>query len=422
VNMTAANSGDSVFRNLDSLLPNLEALYKDVHSHPELSMQETRTASLAADRLRAAGYDVTTGVGKTGVVGLLRNGDGPTVMLRADMDALPVEEATGLPYASKVTATDREGRTVPVSHMCGHDMHVTWLAGATQLLADARTTWRGTLMAVFQPGEETAEGAQAMIDDGLFKRFPKPNVVLGQHVMTGPSGTVAGRAGPITSAADSLQIRLFGRGAHGSMPQASIDPVVMAAAVVMRLQTIVSREVAAAEAAVITVGALQAGTKENVIPDEAIIKLNVRTFEAGVRARVLAAIERIVNAEAEASGAPRKPEITTLDHYPLNVNDREASQRVVEALRGHFGAQQVRETGPAPASEDFGSFGTEWHVPSVFWFVGGNDPAVYAKAKESNRLNDLPVNHSPKFAPVIHPTLKTGVEALLVATRAWLSR
>jgi amidohydrolase len=422
VNMTAANSGDSVFRNLDSLLPNLEALYKDVHSHPELSMQETRTASLAADRLRAAGYDVTTGVGKTGVVGLLRNGDGPTVMLRADMDALPVEEATGLPYASKVTATDREGRTVPVSHMCGHDMHVTWLAGATQLLADARTAWRGTLMAVFQPGEETAEGAQAMIDDGLFKRFPKPNVVLGQHVMTGPSGTVAGRAGPITSAADSLQIRLFGRGAHGSMPQASIDPVVMAAAVVMRLQTIVSREVAAAEAAVITVGALQAGTKENVIPDEAIIKLNVRTFEAGVRARVLAAIERIVNAEAEASGAPRKPEITTLDHYPLNVNDREASQRVVEALRGHFGAQQVRETGPAPASEDFGSFGTEWHVPSVFWFVGGNDPAVYAKAKESNRLNDLPVNHSPKFAPVIHPTLKTGVEALLVATRAWLSR
>jgi amidohydrolase len=422
VNMTAANSGDSVFRNLDSLLPNLEALYKDVHSHPELSMQETRTASLVADRLRAAGYDVTTGVGKTGVVGLLRNGDGPTVMLRADMDALPVEEATGLPYASKVTATDREGRTVPVSHMCGHDMHVTWLAGATQLLADARTTWRGTLMAVFQPGEETAEGAQAMIDDGLFKRFPKPNVVLGQHVMTGPSGTVAGRAGPITSAADSLQIRLFGRGAHGSMPQASIDPVVMAAAVVMRLQTIVSREVAAAEAAVITVGALQAGTKENVIPDEAIIKLNVRTFEAGVRARVLAAIERIVNAEAEASGAPRKPEITTLDHYPLNVNDREASQRVVEALRGHFGAQQVRETGPAPASEDFGSFGTEWHVPSVFWFVGGNDPAVYAKAKESNRLNDLPVNHSPKFAPVIHPTLRTGVEALLVATRAWLSR
>src|SRR5438270_8872591 len=242
-------------------------------------MQESRTARIAADHLRAAGYEVTTGVGKTGVVGLLRNGDGPTVMLRADMDALPVQEATGLPYASKATATDREGKTVPVSHMCGHDMHVTWLAGATKLLAEARTTWRGTLMAVFQPGEETAEGAQAMIDDNLFKRFAKPDVVLGQHVMVGPSGTVAGRAGAITSAADSLQIRLFGRGAHGSMPQASIDPVIMAAATVMRLQTIVSREVAAAEAAVVTIGWLEAGTRENVIPDDAIIKLNVRTFD-----------------------------------------------------------------------------------------------------------------------------------------------
>jgi amidohydrolase len=421
MNETKAGSSDAALDNLDALLPDLETFYKDVHSHPELSMQETRTAGVAADRLRAAGYDVTAGVGRTGVVGLLRNGDGPTVMLRADMDGLPVEEATGLPYASKTTASDREGRIVPVGHMCGHDMHVTWLAGATELLADARTTWRGTVMAVFQPGEETAEGAQAMIDDGLFKRFPKPDVVLGQHVMVGPAGTVAGRAGAITSAADSLQIRLFGRGAHGSMPQASIDPVVMAAATVMRLQTIVSREVAAAEAAVVTVGALQAGTKENVIPDEAIIKLNVRTFDEGVRTRVLAAITRIVNAEAEASGAPRKPEITVLDHYPLNVNDGDASQRLVDAFRAHFGPERVRETGAAPASEDFGSFGSEWHVPSVFWFVGGTAPDVYAKAKEANRLNELPVNHSPKFAPVIHPTLRTGVEALVVATRAWLS-
>jgi hippurate hydrolase len=416
-----ASSSDAALQNLDSLLPDLEALYKDVHSHPELSMQETRTAGLAADRLRASGYEVTTGIGKTGVVGILRNGDGPVVMLRADMDALPVQEATGLPYASKATATNREGETVPVSHMCGHDMHVTWLAGAAKLLAEARSTWRGTLMAVFQPGEETAEGAQAMIDDGLFKRFSKPDVILAQHVMVGASGTVAGRPGAITSAADSLQIRLFGRGAHGSMPQASIDPVVMAASTVMRLQTIVSREVAAAEAAVVTIGALQAGTKENVIPDDAIIKLNVRTFDEGVRKRVLAAIERIVNAEAEASGAPRKPEITTLDHYPLNVNDRDASKRVVDAFRAYFGGDRVRETGPAPASEDFGSFGTEWRSPSVFWFVGGTDPKTYAKAKEANKLNELPVNHSPKFAPVLHPTLRTGVEALVVATRAWMA-
>ncbi|MBU6476834.1 MAG: amidohydrolase [Xanthomonadaceae bacterium] len=421
MNTTATAASNPILQGLGTLLPDLEALYRDVHAHPELSMQETRTAGIAAERLRAAGFDVTTGVGNTGVVGLLRNGDGPTVMLRADMDALPVEEATGVPYASKVKATDPEGKTVPVMHACGHDMHVTWLAGATALMAQARDAWHGTLIAVFQPAEETAAGAQAMIDDGLFKRFPKPDVVLGQHVMVGPAGKLGGRTGAITSAADSLQIRLFGRGAHGSMPQASIDPVVMAAAVVLRLQTIVSREVAAAESAVVTVGALQAGTKENVIPDEAIIKLNVRSFDEGVRRRVLAAIERIVNAEAEASGAPRKPEITPLDRYPLAVNDTAASKRVAEAFRQYFSSDRVHETGPASASEDFGSFGSEWGAPSVFWFVGGTDPDIYAKAKAANRINELPTNHNPRFLPVIHPTLETGVEALVVAARIWLA-
>jgi hippurate hydrolase len=416
-----ARSASDITAKAKELAPDLEKLYIDIHAHPELSMQETRTAKLAADGLRARGFEVTTGVGKTGVVGLLRNGDGPTVMLRADMDALPVKEATGLPYASQVTATDRDGHTVPVMHACGHDMHVTWLAGVAALFAQTRDEWKGTLMAVFQPAEETAEGARAMIDDGLFDRFPKPDVVLGQHVMVGPAGTVAGRTGVITSAADSLQIRLFGRGAHGSMPQASIDPVVMAAATVMRLQSIVSREVAPSEAAVVTVGALQAGTKENVIPDEAIIKLNVRTFDEGVRKRVLAAIERIVKAEAEASGAPRPPEITPLDRYMLVQNDPDATHRVVEAFRQQFSADRVHVTGPASASEDFGSFGAEWHVPSVFWFVGGTDPAVYAKAKAAGTLNELPTNHNPRFAPVIHPTLETGVEAMTAAARAWLS-
>lgn len=421
MNIARPTAVQPVLANLDGLLPELESLYKDIHAHPELSMQETRTAALAAERLRTAGYEVTTGIGKTGVVGLMRNGDGPTVMLRADMDALPVEEATGAPYASKVKATDDEGKSVPVMHACGHDMHVTWLIGATTLLAKARTAWQGTLMAVFQPAEETAQGAQAMIDDGLFQRFPKPDVVLGQHVMVGPAGTVGGRTGAITSAADSLQIRLFGRGAHGSMPQASIDPVVMAAALVLRLQTIVSREISPAEAAVVTVGALQAGTKENVIPDEALIKLNVRTFDPGVRARVLAAIERIVKAEAAASGAPRAPEITPLDRYPLVTNDLEATRRVVAAFRGHFGEERVRETGPAAASEDFGSFGAGWHAPSVFWFVGGTDADDYSKAKAANRLNEIPTNHNPRFLPVMHPTLESGVEALVVASQAWFS-
>ena len=417
---TAAQPSGAILGNLQGVLPDLEKVYVDLHAHPELSMQEARTAEVAAAHLRTAGYEVTTGIGKTGVVGLLRNGDGPTVMLRADMDALPVQEATGAPYASKATAVDPEGKTVPVMHACGHDMHVTWLIGATTLLANTRASWRGTLMAVFQPAEETGTGAQAMIDDGLFQRFPKPDVVLGQHVMVGPAGAVAGRPGVITSAADSLQIRLFGRGAHGSMPQASVDPVVMAAATVLRLQTIVARELAPTEAAVLTVGSLQAGTKENVIPDEAVIKLNVRTFDEGVRQRVLAAITRIANAEAAASGAPRPPEITPLDRYSTVTNDAAATARAVEAFRGHFGPDRIRQTGPTSASEDFGSFGAAWHAPSVFWFVGGTDPGTYAKAKAENRLNEIPTNHNPRFLPVIHPTLQTGVEALIVAARAWL--
>jgi hippurate hydrolase len=409
-----------ILAGLDRLLPDLEAVYKDVHSHPELSMQEKRTSDLAAQRLRAVGYDVTTGIGRTGVVGVLKNGDGPTVMLRADMDALPVREATGLPYASNLTAIDNESKTVPVMHACGHDMHVTWLVGAATLLAQNRDSWRGTLVPLFQPAEETGEGARAMIDDGLFDRVPRPDVILGQHVMVGSSGVISYRSGVVTSSGDSLQIRMFGRGAHGSMPQASIDPVVMAASTVLRLQTIVSREVAPTDAVVLTVGSLQAGTKENVIPDEAIIKLNVRTFDDDVRTRVLAAIERIVNAEAEASRAPRKPEITPLDRYAFVINDLEATRRVANAFRSHFPAERVEETQPTTASEDFGSFGTGWHVPSVFWFVGGNDPDEYAKAKMTGKIADIPTNHNPRFAPVIHPTLEAGVEALGVASQAWL--
>ncbi len=411
-----------ILTGLKGLLPGLESIYTDLHAHPELSMQEERTARIAADHLRSAGYEVTINVGKTGVVGLLRNGDGPTVMLRADMDALPVKEATGLPYSSNATATDSDGKTVPVMHACGHDMHVTWLIGAATLFARTRDAWQGTLMSVFQPAEETGRGAQAMIDDGLFHRFPKPDAVLGQHVMVGPAGVLSSRPGVITSAGDSLHIRMFGRGAHGSMPQASIDPVVMAASTVLRLQTIVSRELAATESAVVTVGSLQAGTRENVIPDEATLKLNVRTFDEGVRTRVLAAIERIVNAEAEASGATRKPEITPLDRYRLVGNDPEAVGRICDAFRRYFSADRVQQAEPTSASEDFGSFGAEWGAPSVFWFVGGVDPGEYAKAKEEGKIGEIPTNHNPHFAPVIHPTLETGVEALVVAAQAWLQK
>jgi len=406
---------------IQNLLPALERVYTDIHAHPELSMQETRTARIAADRLRGAGYEVTDAIGETGVVGLLRNGEGPTVMLRADMDALPVREQTGLPYASTQTATDSTGKTVPVMHACGHDMHVAWLIGAGTILAETREIWNGTLMLVFQPAEETGRGARAMVEGGLLTRFPKPDVVLGQHVMVGPAGSLGSRAGVITSAADSLQIRMFGRGAHGSMPQASIDPVVMAAATVLRMQTIVSRELAAAESAVVTVGSLHAGEKENVIPDEALIKLNVRTFDEGVRARVLAAITRIANAEAAASGAPQSPEITPLDSYSLVVNDPDATHRVLDVFRTHFGNERVREVKPTSASEDFGVFGAAWQTPSVFWFVGGTDPQKYAEARQAGRVREIPTNHHPGFAPILHPTLETGIAAMVVASHAWLA-
>jgi amidohydrolase len=408
--MTVAAS-ESITESVGGILENVESLYRDVHQHPELSMQEERTAGMAAERLRSAGFDVTTGVGETGVVGLLQNGEGPTVMLRADMDALPVQEQTGLDYASTIDG---------VMHACGHDMHVAWLAGASALLASHLDVWSGSLMVVFQPAEETAQGAQAMIDDGLFERFAKPDVILGQHVMPSPAGSIGTRSGVITSAADSFEIRIFGRGAHGSMPEASIDPVVMAAATVLRLQTIVSREVAAGQSAVVTIGALQAGTKENVIPDEAVLKLNVRTFDETVRTHVLDAIKRIVNAEAEASGAQKPPEFKTLDQYQLVRNDGDAATRIRTAFRAHFGEERVVEIPPISASEDFGSFGSEWGVPSVFWTVGGTDRDTYQKAKEAGRLSELPTNHNPRFAPVVHPTLETGVETLVTAACAWL--
>jgi len=415
--MAAKNGTDQVLSGLGDITGYLVDFYRDLHAHPELSMQEHRTAGKAADHLKSCGYEVTTGVGATGVVGVLRNGDGPTVMLRADMDALPVKEATGLPYASTLTATDPDGNDVPVMHACGHDMHVTWLAGVSSLLARAPDCWRGTVLAVFQPAEETAAGAQAMIDDGLFDPFPKPRVILGQHVMPAPAGEISYRQGTTQAAADSLEVRLFGRGAHGSMPESSVDPVVMAAATVLRLQTIVSREIAASNAAVVTIGALQAGTKDNVIPDEALLKINVRTFDEQVRSHVLDAIRRIVEAEASASAAPRAPQITTTEHYPLTTNDPDSTMRVAAALRGHFGENRVRElAAPVSASEDFGFFGTEWGVPSVFWYVGGTDADVYQQAEQAGRVEqDIPTNHNPKFAPVIHPTLETGVEAMATA-------
>ncbi|MGO4330791.1 amidohydrolase [Cupriavidus sp. 2TAF22] len=403
----------------DKLRSELETIYKDLHQHPELSMQEVRTAKVAADYIEALGYQVARGVGMTGVVGVLRNGPGATVMLRADMDALPMAENTGLPYASTVKATDDEGVVVDVAHSCGHDMHVTWLLGASRILAEHRDAWKGTVMVVFQPGEEVAAGASSMVKDWQEASLPRPDIILGQHVMVGASGTVSYRPGIILSAGDSLKIRLFGRGSHGSQPQTAIDPVIMAASTTLRLQTIVSREISPMENAVLTIGALQAGTKENIIPDEATIKLNMRTFDEDVREYMLASIRRICCAECDASNAERAPEFTTLSSYPLTENDVAATGSVADLFKAQFG-DNAYEASPASASEDFSVFGRTWNVPYVFWFVGGTDPDVYAQAKAAKQINKIPSNHSPKFAPVIHPTLETGMQALLTAASAWL--
>ncbi|WP_250475411.1 M20 family metallopeptidase [Caballeronia sp. GAFFF1] len=416
-----SNMMKAMLGSIDDLLPELEAIYKDLHQHPELSMQEVRTAGIVADYVQKLGFDVTRQVGVTGVVAVLYNGEGPTVMLRADMDALPMTEATGLPYASTERAKDEDGADVGVAHSCGHDMHVTWLMGVARLMAEHRDVWRGTLMAVFQPGEEVARGARSMIDDGMTERFPKPDVILGQHVMVGEAGTVGYRKGTILSAGDSLKVKLFGRGSHGSQPQTSIDPVIMAASTTLRLQTIVSREISPRDTAVLTIGALQAGTKENIIPDDATLKLNMRTFDDDVREYMLGAIRRICCAECTASNAPREPEFTTLSSYPLTINDDATSERLRVAFEAHFG-ERAYETQPAAASEDFSVFGREWNVPYAFWFVGGTDPIEFRRALAAKKLNEIPSNHSPKFAPVLDPTLRTGLETMICAAGAWLDR
>ncbi|MFI6360643.1 M20 family metallopeptidase [Streptomyces sp. NPDC050743] len=412
----------TVLARLDDIRSDLEDLYKDLHRHPELGLREHRTAKKASDALRDLGYEVTDGIGGTGVIGVLANGEGPIVMARADMDALPVREQTGLPYASAVTVSGDGGAEQPVMHACGHDVHVTCLIGCARLMAQAKDAWRGTFVALFQPSEEKGDGAAIMIDDGLTSKSPRPDVVLAQHVLPYPAGYVGIRSGPFLSAADSLRITVHGRGAHGSMPQAAVDPVVMAAMIVVRLQTIVSRELAATNPAVVTVGSIHAGTDPNIIPDSAVIQLNVRTYDDASRTKVLRAIERIVKAECEASQSPKAPEIEEIVTFPPTVNDETPTRRVAEAFAAHFGDDAHTIDLQTP-SEDMSEIPKAFGVPFTYWGIGGIDPALYAQAVKNDTIaQDIPVNHSPTFAPVTQPTLDTGVSALTVATLAWLGR
>lgn len=400
----------------------IASIYKDLHANPELSFQETRTAGTVAETLTSLGYTVHTGVGRTGVVGYLDNGDGPTALLRADMDGLPVEEQTGLPYASTARAVDREGKDVPVMHACGHDVHVTCLLGAAERLIETRSEWSGKLILCFQPAEELGEGALAMLEDGLYDLVPKPDVVLGQHVAPLPAGFIGLRPGDAMAASDSLNITLYGVGGHGSRPEAAVDPVLLAAAVVMRLQGVVSREVSAIDSAVVTVGQIHAGTKNNIIADRATLGLSIRTYDPAVRERVLAAIERIVGAEAAASGSPADPEFVFEQSLPVTHNDPEASARTAAALRTVVGERGVLDPGLITGSEDVSHLATAADAPLVFWFLGGAEPSLAARIAETGKMpDDVPSNHSPFYAPVMEPTLTLGVDAMVVAAREWLA-
>ncbi|KAJ5105782.1 Amidohydrolase [Penicillium alfredii] len=407
---------------LDRFRPDLkpfEEVYRHLHNHPELSRQEEQTAKTAAEHLTRVGYDVQTNIGGYGVVGVLRNGDGPTILLRADMDALPVKEQTGLPYASTKHAKDVEGKLKPVMHACGHDSHVATMMAAAELLHAARSHWSGTLICVFQPAEEQLDGAQAMLDDGLYDKIPKPDVVLAQHVIRMRAGTVHLRAGPLLTAADAFDVRIFGRGGHGSAPQATIDPIMIGAAVVMRLQTIVSREVTPGKMAVVSCGSIHAGNAPNVIPGYLDLQLSVRSYDPDVREHVCAAIHRIIEAECQAAGAVEKPRITRTYSTPSTINDA----KTIAALRGTFQPyfqDDLIDMEPPAASEDFSLLATAVGAPYVMWLFGGLDQNTWDEAVADGTVDQLPTNHSPFFAPVIETTLRTGVDAMALGAMTFL--
>jgi amidohydrolase len=411
---------DDILAGYEALRPAQEAFYQDLHHHPELSHQEHRTAQRVAGQLRSDGFTVQTGIGGTGVTGVLANGSGPAVLLRCELDALPLREATGAPYASTDTATDASGHQVPVDHACGHDLHMAAMTGMATLMAGHRDRWHGTLITLFQPAEETGEGAQEMVDDGLFKKIPVPDVALAQHLLPGIAGTVRTRSGPFMSAADSIKVTVYGRGGHGSTPQNTVDPVVLAAMIIIRLQTIVSREVAPGEVAVVTVGSCNAGTRSNVIPDHAVLELNIRSYSAVTRQRMMDAIQRIVRAECQASGSPKDPEFETTLTFPVTVNDAAVTGRVAKALAAHFG-DRADEIPRQTVSEDFSKIPDAAGVPYTYWGLGYTDRATYLAAEKDGHLDDLITNHSPKFLPPMQPCLRTGTEALLAAALAWLA-
>ncbi len=403
---------------LADIRPLLEDLYRDLHAHPELSFAEYRTARVVSRWLREAGCEIQEGIGGTGVVGVLRNGNGPCVLLRADMDALPVTEDTGLSYAA--VSDPLAHPTAGVMHACGHDLHMSALAGAMVLLAGSKPSWSGTVVAVFQPAEETAAGALAMLRDGLVGRVPRPDVAFAQHVFPFPAGQLRVQAGAALAMGESMKVTVYGRGAHGSRPHLGVDPILLASAIVLRLQGIVARELAPGTPAVVTVGSLQAGTRSGIIPDRATLLIDLRAYDRAVRDRLVSAVQRIVRAECRASGTPRRPSFELYDQFPLTENDPLVTERVRAAFVAEFGADAVGELGRLIGSEDFSHLPDAFGTPYTYWGIGGIDPRVYATASVDGVLRNLPANHSPAFAPPLQPTLDTAVRALHAAARAYL--
>ena len=398
---------------IDAVYPQVEALYLDLHRNPELSYHEEKTAAKIAEQLRKLGYDVTTGFGGTGVVGVFKNGSGPVVMLRAELDALPVPEKTGLPYASHVTTHDDRGVEVPVMHACGHDLHMAIGIGTAALLVQNKDRWHGTFIYVGQPAEERIGGAKAMIKDGLFTRFPKPDFAFAVHDSNGlPAGQIGYAPGFSAANADSVNVTVYGVGGHGAAPQETIDPIVIAARTIVSWQTIVSREIDPQDPAVITVGAIRGGTKNNIIPDEVLMQLTVRSYKDEVRKHLLASIERIVDAEAVAAGAPKKPLVEIVEGVGAVYNDPATTNRVVERLKQVMGDANVVLERPIMASDDFAEY-RYGGVPSVMLELGAVNPEKYAAAKKSGEALTGP--HSPYFAPDREPSLKTGIEVEMAA-------
>ena len=406
-------------KEIENVYPNAHALYVDLHEHPELSGHEVQTAAKLAAGLRTAGYEVTERVGGTGVVAVLKNGAGPAILLRTELDALPVEEKTGLAYASKVHAKDDAGQDVSVMHACGHDVHMASLLGTAEIMAQSKNAWHGTLILIGQPAEETISGAKKMLEDGLFTRFPKPDVAVALHVGNAePAGVIGITPGIYNTNADSLRITIYGKGGHGAMPNKTIDPIVITARTVLALQTIISREIRPGEMGVITVGYVHAGTKNNIIPDQAEMGLTVRTYKQDVRQQILAAISRIVKAEAEAAGAPREPLIERFEGTDAVYNDPALAERLKAPLEAALGKNNVIVEGPIAPSEDFSYF-VEQGVPGFYFSLGGADPEKFAQARASG--NALPTNHSPLFAPDVEPTIRTGIAAEVVVLRNLLN-